>query len=194
MQFFQNYFNEIKNSIFALDSKKINLVILELKKLRKRNGRLFIIGIGGSAANASHAVNDFRKLCMINAISPVDNISEITARTNDDGFENIFFDSLEVSNINKQDLLLIFSVGGGNLKKNISVNIINAIKLAKKRKLKIISIIGKKDGYAYENSDICLLINIKDKKFITPISESMQSIIWHYFVSHPLLQIKKTKW
>jgi len=194
MQFFQNYFNEIKNSIFALDSKKINLVILELKKLRKRNGRLFIIGIGGSAANASHAVNDFRKLCMINAISPVDNISEITARTNDDGFENIFFDSLEVSNINKQDLLLIFSVGGGNLKKNISVNIINAIKLAKKRKLKIISIIGKKDGYAFENSDICLLINIKDKKFITPISESMQSIIWHYFVSHPLLQIKKTKW
>ena len=194
MQFFQNYFNEIKNSIFALDSKKINLVILELKKLRKRNGRLFIIGIGGSAANASHAVNDFRKLCMINAISPVDNISEITARTNDDGFENIFFDSLEVSNINKQDLLLIFSVGGGNLKKNISVNIINAIKLAKKRKLKIISIIGKKDGYAFENSDICLLINIKDKKFITPISESMQSIIWHYFVSHPLVQIKKTKW
>ena len=194
MQFFQNYFNEIKNSIFALDSKKINLVILELKKLRKRSGRLFIIGIGGSAANASHAVNDFRKLCMINAISPVDNISEITARTNDDGFENIFFDSLKVSNINKQDLLLIFSVGGGNLKKNISVNIINAIKLAKKKKLKIISIIGKKDGYAFENSDICLLINIKDKKFITPISESMQSIIWHYFVSHPLLQIKKTKW
>jgi D-sedoheptulose 7-phosphate isomerase len=194
MKFFQTYFNEIKNSLLNLDSKKINLAILELKKLRKRKGRLFIIGIGGSAANASHATNDFRKLCMINAISPVDNISEVTARTNDDGFKNIFFDSLLVSDINKQDLLLVFSVGGGNLKKNVSVNIVNAIKLAKKRKSKVISIVAKKDGYAFKNSDLCLFINIQNKKFITPISEAFQSIIWHYFVSHPLLQIKKTKW
>jgi D-sedoheptulose 7-phosphate isomerase len=194
MNFFQIYLNEIKKSLFSLDSEKIDHAITELKELRERKGRLFIIGIGGSAANASHATNDFRKLCMINAISPVDNISEVTARTNDDGFKNIFFDSLLVSNINKEDLLLIFSVGGGSLKKNVSVNIVNAIKLAKKRKLRVISVVGKKDGYAFKNSDICLFINIHNKKLITPISESIQSVIWHYFVSHPFLQIKKTKW
>ena len=190
----QNYFNEVAAIASKLNYEEIEKLAFELNQLRENKGRLFVLGVGGSAANCSHAVNDFRKLCMINAISPVDNISEITARTNDDGFKKIFFDSLLVSDINKKDLLLVFSVGGGNLKKNVSVNIINAIKLAQKRKSKIISIVGKKDGYAFKNSNLCIFINIQNKNFITPISEAMQSIIWHYFVSHPLLQIKKTKW
>lgn len=194
MKLINNFFENINFTLSKLDKNRINDTIKLLKKIRNNQGRLFIIGIGGSAGNASHAVNDFRKLCNIDAYTPVDNISEITARTNDEGFETIFDTYLKLSKINKKDMLLIFSVGGGNLKKKVSTNIIKAIKFVKKKKTKIVSIVGRNDGYAYKNSDIKILIRVKDKKFLTPISETFQALIWHLFVSHPDLQTKKTKW
>ena len=194
MSFIKIYKNNIINSLEKLDEKKINQTVLILKKLRKNKGRLFIIGVGGSAGNASHAVNDFRKLCNIDAYTPVDNISEITAKTNDEGFETIFDSYLKLTNFCKNDLLMIFSVGGGNIKKNVSVNLIRAIKYAKFKKGKSVCIVGKSDGYAFKNSDISILINVKDKKLVTPVSETFQALLWHLLVSHPKLQINKTKW
>ncbi len=194
MNFIKNYKNNILSSLIELDNKKIDKAIILLKQLRKNKGRLFIVGVGGSAGNASHAVNDFRKLCKIEAYTPVDNVSEITARTNDEGFDTVFDSYLSLSNFNKKDILMIFSVGGGHLKKNVSVNLIKAIKYAKIKNGKSICIVGKSDGYAYKNSDLSILINVKEKKLITPISETFQTLIWHLFVSHPHLQINKTKW
>ena len=194
MNFIKNYFNLIAKVSKIVDCKKIRKTIQILKNTRKSKGRLFIIGVGGSAGNASHAVNDFRKLCGIEAYAPTDNVSEITARTNDDGFEFIFSEYLKIANLKKNDAILIFSVGGGNEEKKVSINLINAIKLAKNKKSKVISIVGKNDGYAFKNSDICIFVDSPDKKLITPISESFQVVIWHLLVSHPDLQINNTKW
>ena len=194
MKFLNLFFQNINKSIKNLDKNKILKTVELLRNLRKRKGRLFIIGVGGSAGNASHAVNDFRKLCNIDAYTPVDNVSEITAKTNDEGFETIFDTYLNLSKINKNDVLMVFSVGGGNLKKKVSVNLIKAIKLAKTKKSKVISIIGRTDGYAYKNSDVKIHVNVKNKKLVTPISETFQVLLWHLFVSHPRLQINKTKW
>ena len=194
MNFIKIYKKNITESLIKLDEKKINQTVVLLKKLRKNKGRLFIIGVGGSAGNASHAVNDFRKLCNIDAYTPVDNVSEITAKTNDEGFETIFDSYLKLTNFNKNDLLMIFSVGGGHIKKNVSVNLIRAIKYVKSKKGKSICIVGKSDGYAYKNSDISILINVGDKNLVTPVSETFQTLIWHLLVSHPQLQKNKTKW
>tara|TARA_B100000131_G_scaffold156950_1_gene152277 strand:- start:337 stop:921 length:585 start_codon:yes stop_codon:yes gene_type:complete len=194
MKHIEDYFSNVIQSINNLDKKKILKIIELLKNLRSKNGRLFLIGVGGSAGNASHAVNDFRKLCNIDAYTPVDNISEITAKTNDEGFDTIFDSYLKLCKINRKDILMVFSVGGGNQKKNVSVNLIKAIKYAKTKKTKIISVVGKTDGYAYKNSDISISINMKNEKLITPISETFQVLIWHLLVSHPVLQINDTKW
>jgi len=194
MKLIDNYFENIDFALKNLDKKNIFNIVKHLKKLRKNKGRLFIIGVGGSAGNASHAVNDFRKLCGIDAYTPVDNISEITAKTNDEGFQTIFNTYLELCRIDNKDTLLVFSVGGGNIKKNVSVNIVNAIKYAKMKRSKVISIVGRTDGYAYKNSDYKVFIKIKDKNLVTPISESFQALLWHLLVSHPILQINKTKW
>ena len=133
-------------------------------------------------------------MCDIDTLTPIDNVSEITARTNDEGWETVFSEWLKVSKANNKDALMVFSVGGGNILKNVSVNIINAIKLAKKKKLKIISILGSDKGYAYKNSHVSIANNPKDGKLVTPISEALQPLIWHLLVSHPMLQTKKTKW
>ena len=146
------------------------------------------------SGNCSHAVNDFRKLCKVEAYAITDNVSEITARTNDEGFETIFDQYLITSNFSKNDILFIFSVGGGNYKKNVSVNLINAIGLSKRRKAKVLGIVGKKNGYTYKNGDVVLDIDTKEKKLITPISEAYQAVIWHLLVSHPILAKNKTKW
>ena len=191
--FYSEYFSEFIKIFKELNFKKFDEVVDLLINCKKRNGRLFILGVGGSAGNASHAVNDFRKLCQIESYTPVDNISEITAKTNDDGFDKIFDSYLKLNKLSINDIILIFSVGGGSLERKISVNLINAIKFAKRKKTKIISIIGKK-GYAFKKSDISILINVKSGKFVTPISESMQTVIWHMLVTHPKLQVKKTKW
>lgn len=188
------YFEELKKTIGFLNLKKIESLVDEIKKISKKKGRIFFLGVGGSAGNSSHAVNDFRKICKIEAYAPTDNVSELTARTNDDGFENIFSDYLRCSNLNKNDAIFIFSVGGGNNKLNISVNLIEAIKFARKKKSKVFSVVGKKDGYSYKNSDISILIPIENKDYLTPISEAMQGVIWHYIVSNKKLQKNKTKW
>lgn len=188
------FFEEISYSIKNIDKIKIHNLILELSELQKNKGRLVILGVGGSAANASHAVNDFRKLCKIDAYTPVDNVAELTARTNDEGWETIFNSWLKTFRLNKKDKILIFSVGGGNLKKKVSTNIIYAIKYAKKCKAKVLSIVGKKDGYSYKNSNVCVYIPVANKNKVTPVTEAFQSVIWHLLVSHPLLQKNATKW
>lgn len=194
MKFIKLYKENIVKSLNKIDATQITKTISILKKLKNDKGRLFIIGVGGSAGNASHAVNDFRKLCNIDAYTPVDNVSEITAKTNDEGFETIFDTYLKLSSFEKKDVLMVFSVGGGNYKKKVSIGIIKAIKFASKKRGKIISIVGRSDGYAYKNSTISIFVDVEDKKLATPISETFQALIWHLLVSHPKLQVNKTKW
>jgi D-sedoheptulose 7-phosphate isomerase len=192
--FVNKFFYGASKIIPLLDLSKLNKLILELKKLKSRQGRLFILGVGGSAGNASHAVNDFRKICELQAYCPTDNVSELSARTNDEGFQYIFSEWLRVSMLSSKDAILIFSVGGGNLKKNVSVNIINAINFAKKKQTKIFSIVGRDDGYAYKKSNISIQIPIYEEKLVTPYSEAFQALLWHCMVSDPRLQKNKTKW
>ena len=192
--FIKNYFDEIVNTTKKLNFNSINNAIKILKKVRGSKGRVFFAGVGGSAGNCSHAVNDFRKLCSIESYSISENVSELTARINDDGWDVSYVDFLKDSNFTSKDLLIIFSVGGGNLKKKVSVNLINCMKYEKNKNSKIISIVGKKDGFAYRNSDVVIFTMVSNNRLVTPVSESFQSIIWHCLVSHPDLQLKKTKW
>lgn len=194
MNFIDEYFQNTIKTINKLNKDSIINAINIIFNVKKNKGRIFFLGVGGSAANCSHAVNDFRKLCDLECYAPTDNVSELTARINDDGFEMSFTNWLKVSKLNKNDLIFILSVGGGDLKKNISVNIINSIKFAKKRKSKIIGIVGRKNGYTAKNSNVAILVPETNKKLITPISESFQSLIWHLIVSHPKLKVNKTKW
>tara|TARA_X000000950_G_scaffold289138_1_gene410128 strand:+ start:731 stop:1315 length:585 start_codon:yes stop_codon:yes gene_type:complete len=194
MNFIQEYFSEVSDVAQNICEDSIEQMVLSLSSLREARGRLFILGVGGSAGNASHAVNDFRKLCCIDAHAPTDNSSEITARTNDDGFNTIFSEYIKVSCGSAKDAILIFSVGGGSEEKGVSVNLIAAIREAKKRGMKIFSIVGMKNGFAVLNSDISLVVPIKNPSLITPISESFQAVIWHCIVSHPQLAVNTTKW
>ena len=194
MKFLDKFFSNFSKALNLIDLKKLEKSAVLIDKCRKSGGRLFILGVGGSAGNTSHAVNDFRKLCNVEAYSPTDNVSEITARTNDEGFSTIFSEYLKVSNLNRRDLILIFSVGGGNETKNVSLNLVHAIKLAKLRKTKILSFVGKDDGYAYKHSTISILMKSPNSSLVTPVSEPMQAVLWHSLVSHPLLQKKSTKW
>lgn len=190
----KKFFSEFQYSLDLLDKRKINSLAIALNKISRSKGRIFFLGVGGSAGNASHAVNDFRKICNIECYTPSDNVSELTARTNDEGFENIFSEYLKCSKLKKNDAIFIFSVGGGNIKHNVSVNLIKAIKYAKTKGAKIFSIVGKADGYAYQKSDISILVETNDTKLVTPISEAMQAVIWHYLVSDPRIKKNKTKW
>ena len=165
-----------------------------ISKIKKNKGRIFFLGVGGSAGNASHAVNDFRKLANIECYTPTDNASELTARINDEGWDSCFSNWLKVSNISSNDCLFFFSVGGGNVKKKISVNLIQAAKLAKKKNCKIVSIVGRNDGYLANNSDQSLIIPMINKDNTTPQSEAFQAVIWHLLVSHPKIKENNTKW
>ncbi len=191
---FSSFAEAIKFSLKNISEKDLDKMIKEILFVKKKKGRIFFIGVGGSAANSSHAVNDFRKLCEIESYSLTDNVSELTARTNDEGWQSAFIDSLKVSNLNNNDALFVLSVGGGNLKKNVSPNIVRAVKYAKEKKVRILGIVGNNGGFTYRNGTAVLKIQCIDKKLITPISETFQSLILHYLVSHPLLQVKKTKW
>jgi len=192
--FYNDYFNNFKDIISNLEEKKIQNIIDCLFIIRKNKGRVFFIGVGGSAANCSHAVNDFRKLCLIESYTPTDNVSELTARINDDGWESSFTSWLKISNFNSKDALFVLSVGGGDIKKNISLNIVSAVKYAKKNKSKVIGIVGNNGGYTFKTGDHVLKLNIRDKKYLTPLTESMQSILLHYLVTHPKLKMHSTKW
>ena len=178
------YLAQTVEIINAIDVSSINKVIAILKNLQiQNNGRLFILGVGGSASNASHAVNDFRKIANIETYAPTDNVAELTARTNDNGWESVFVDWLKVSKLGNNDVIMILSVGGGSLENNISVNLVKAIDHAKIVNTKIIGIVGKNDGYTYKMSNVCILIPTSNLKNITPHTEGFQSMILHLIVS-----------
>tara|TARA_B100000287_G_C20575880_1_gene758445 strand:+ start:442 stop:1035 length:594 start_codon:yes stop_codon:yes gene_type:complete len=192
--FFQKYYDGISEISNFIDKKKLEKLVLSLKNLRNKKGRVFFLGVGGSAANSSHAVNDFRKLCGIECYSPVDNVSELTARINDEGWNSSFSNWLNISNLNSKDALFVFSVGGGDLEKKVSVNLIEAVKFGKKKGAKIFGVIGRKKSFVYKNGDNVILVPEINKKLRTPYTEAFQAVIWHSLVSHPLLQLNKTKW
>ena len=189
-----NYFQQLGLVLNRIDKNEIKKLVKILIKVRNKKGRVFFLGVGGSASNCSHAVNDFRKICEIECYAPTDNVSELTARINDDGWESALANWLKVSNLNSSDAIFIMSVGGGNKKKNVSVNLIKAIKFAKKTGTRILGIVGRDGGYTKKVGDNVILIPTIDKKLVTPYCESFHSIVWHCLVSHPLLQIKKMKW
>ena len=192
--FTNKYFKETLESISNIDVSVIDEMAKTLSKVRLNKGRVFFLGVGGSAANCSHAVNDFRKLCNIECYCPTDNVSELTARTNDEGWEYFYEKWLKVSKLNNKDLLFFMSVGGGNLKRKVSVNLIRASIYAKKRNAKMMGIYGKKNSYLSKVSNLEITVLKKTSDLVTPISESIQSVIWHCLVSHPLLKKNATKW
>ena len=177
-----------------IDVLKIEQIATELVGLRNRGGRLFILGVGGSAGNASHAVNDFRKLCGIEAYAPTDNVSELTARTNDEGWETVFTEWLKVSRLSADDAILVFSVGGGNVERNISPNLVSAVKLAQGVGARILGVVGKADGFMAQVGDAVVVVPAVREELVTPFSEGFQAVVWHSLVSHPSLQVKPTKW
>ena len=194
IKFIEDYFKKVQIISSLIDYNEVNKLVIEISKLKKRNGRLFFLGVGGSAGNSSHAVNDFRKLCGIESYTPTDNVSELTARINDEGWDSSFVEWLKISKLNKKDSIFIFSVGGGSKEKNISVNLVKAVDYAKLKKIKIFGVIGRKQGYAKKKGDNVILVPDVDSKMITPFSEAFQAVIWHCLVSHPMIQTKKTKW
>jgi len=180
--------------VAGLDTGAIEKCADELARVRERGGRLFILGVGGSAANASHAVNDFRKICGFEAYAPTDNVSELTARTNDDGWATIFTEWLKGSRLEAKDGLLIFSVGGGNLEKNVSPNLVGAIQLAKKAGASVVGIVGRDGGYTAREATACVIVPTVNPAHVTPHSEAFQAVVWHLLVSHPKLKVGQTKW
>jgi D-sedoheptulose 7-phosphate isomerase len=178
----------------AIDSEIIEEIVELLADVKSVGGRLFVLGVGGSAANASHAVNDFRKLTGIESYAPTDNVAELTARTNDEGWPTVFSEWLKVSKLNSRDCLFILSVGGGNKEKNVSPNLIEAVDLAKEVGARVTGIVGRDGGYTAQNADVCLVIPTVNPGTVTPHSESFQTVILHLIVSHPKLKTNQTKW
>jgi D-sedoheptulose 7-phosphate isomerase len=189
-----SYLREVGEIAGKIDHEAVNKMIAILADAREKEGRLFIIGIGGGAGHASHAVNDFRKLTNIETYTPVDNVSELTARTNDDGWHTIFSNWLIGSRLNEKDVVMVFSVGGGNLEKNISPNIVEALKLAKERKAKIVGVVGRDGGYTAQVADACVIVPTVSPETVTPHTEEFQAVVWHLIVSHPKFQSQKGKW
>ena len=192
--FISSYLDEVAEIAKSLDKSEIINVANQLIKTRDNNGRVFFIGVGGSAGNASHAVCDLRKLTGIECYAPSDNISELTARTNDEGWDTIFSAWLKVSKLSSKDLIFVLSVGGGSRERNISPGIVNAIELAKEVGSKVVGIIGKEEGYTRMVADASILVPVINKNHITPHSESFQTVLWHLFASLPNLKVNPTKW
>ena len=188
------FLGEICETANRISAETIEAMCDELVALRERNGRLFILGVGGSAGNSRHAVNDFRKLCGIEAYAPTDNVSELTARTNDEGWQTVFSEWLKVSRAGDKDAILIFSVGGGNLEKNVSPNIVSAIQEAKERGLRVLGIVGRDGGYTKKAGDVVVVIPTVEESRVTPHAEAFQAVVWHCLVSHPKLQKNATVW
>jgi D-sedoheptulose 7-phosphate isomerase len=188
------FLDEAKRVIDGLDVGAIERMAELLERTRERGGRLFILGVGGSAANASHAVNDFRKIAGIEAYAPTDNVSELTARTNDEGWQTIFVEWLRVSRLRPEDLILVLSVGGGSLEKNVSPNLVTALQYAREVGATIIGIVGKDGGYTARVAEACAIVPTVNPDHITPHSEAFQAVVWHLLVSHPRVKTKATKW
>ena len=192
--FAQQFLAEAKDVIDRLDVASIEKAASLLAETRSSGGRLFILGVGGSAANASHAVNDFRKIAAIEAYAPTDNVSELTARVNDEGWQTVFEAWLRTSRLKSNDLVLVFSVGGGNLEKNVSPNLVAALQFAKTVGAKIIGVVGRDGGHTAKVADVCILIPIVNPEHITPHAEAFQAVVWHLLVSHPAVKQQQTKW
>lgn len=194
MSFASSFLAEAQEVAAQLDATAIERLVAELAALKARSGRLFILGVGGSAGNAGHAVNDFRKLVGIEAYAPTDNVSELTARINDEGWDTTFVEWLRVSRLRSTDALLIFSVGGGDLEKNVSPNLVRAVQFAKETGSRVLGIVGRNGGYTAKAGDAVVIIPIVNEAHITPHSEAFQAVVWHLVVSHPALKANATKW
>jgi D-sedoheptulose 7-phosphate isomerase len=194
MSFSEQHLKESIEITEAIDPETIEKIVELLVDVKAKGGRLFVLGVGGSAANAGHAVNDFRKLAGIETYAPTDNVAELTARTNDEGWETVFSGWLKVSKMTAKDCLFILSVGGGNKEKNVSPNLIEAIDLAKEVGARVTGIVGRDGGYTAQNADVCLVVPTVNPNSVTPHSESFQTVVWHLMVSHPKLKSNPTKW
>jgi D-sedoheptulose 7-phosphate isomerase len=190
----ERYLQEAAMIIQRLDTAAIEKVALLLAQIKAGGGRLFFLGVGGSAGNCSHAVNDFRKIAGLECYAPTDNVSELTARTNDEGWASVFVDWLRVSRLSARDALFVMSVGGGDLQRNISANLVLAIQLARKVGAKVIGIVGRDGGYTAQAADACVIVPTVNAETLTPHAEAFQAVIWHLLVSHPLLKENQTKW
>jgi D-sedoheptulose 7-phosphate isomerase len=194
MTFTEQFLAEAAEILKQIDVAAVERLAATLAECRAGGGRLFILGVGGSAANASHAVNDFRKICGLEAYAPTDNVSELTARTNDEGWGGVFEGWLRVSRLRQTDALLIFSVGGGNVEKQVSPNLVAAIQYAKTVGAKVTGIVGRDGGYTARNADACVIVPTVNAQHVTPHAEAFQAVIWHLLVTHPALKQAETKW
>jgi D-sedoheptulose 7-phosphate isomerase len=194
MSFATDYLQEVKEVVANLDPTLIEKAVTLLDKVRSRGGRLFILGVGGSAANASHAVNDFRKICGFECYAPTDNVSELTARTNDEGWQSVFVEWLRGSRLTAKDAILVFSVGGGDAERNVSPNLVSALDFAKGVGAAILGIVGRDGGHTARLADASIIVPTANKAHVTPHTEAFQAVIWHLLVSHPKLKRAATKW
>lgn len=192
--FAKQFLDEAQDVARKLDVGSVERIAAALADVRSRGGRLFILGVGGSAGNASHAVNDFRKLAGLESYAPTDNVSELTARTNDEGWETVFSAWLETSRLNAQDAVLVFSVGGGDLERNVSPNLVRALQYAKGVGATVLGIVGRDGGFTAKVADACVVIPTVNQAHVTPHTEAFQAVVWHLLVSHPALKAKATKW
>jgi D-sedoheptulose 7-phosphate isomerase len=194
MRYSEQHLSEVAEIVSQIDAGLCEKAVELLAAVRTRGGRLFVLGVGGSAANASHAVNDFRKLAGIESYAPTDNVSELTARTNDEGWPSVFVEWLNGSRLNEKDALLVLSVGGGNAEKNVSANLVAALQLAKKRGSAILGIVGRDGGHTARVADVAIVIPTVSAANVTPHTEAFQAVVWHLWVSHPTLKVAPTKW
>jgi len=194
MTFTEQFLAEAAEILTRIDTAAVEAVAALLADCRRQGGRLFILGVGGSAANASHAVNDFRKICGFEAYAPTDNVAELTARTNDEGWAGVFEAWLRVSRLRRNDAVLVFSVGGGNLEKHVSPNLVAAVQYAKTVGAKVAGIVGRDGGYTAQAADACILVPTVNARHVTPHAEAFQAVLWHLLVTHPALKIAETKW
>jgi D-sedoheptulose 7-phosphate isomerase len=194
MTFSERHLQEAREIIDAIDVAPIERMVSILVQVRDHRGRLFFLGVGGSAGNCGHAVNDFRKIVGIEAYAPTDNVSELTARTNDEGWETVFVEWLKTSRLRPNDAVFVFSVGGGNLEKNVSPNIVRALQYAKDIGAKVLGVVGRDGGYTAKVGDAVSIVPTVNPDAVTPHSEAFQAVIWHLIVTHPLLKIRQTKW
>ena len=192
--FSRAFLDESIEIIRRIDAQAVDRLAIGLARIRDHRGRLFILGAGGSAGHASHAVNDFRKICHLESYTPTDNVSELTARINDDGWETAFSEWLRGSHIGPNDAVLVFSVGGGSVEKNVSVSLVRAIEVAREAGARVYGIVGKDGGYTKHVADECVLIPVLNADHITPHTEGLAAVVWHALVTHPALKVAQTKW
>ena len=194
MTYSEKHLNEVRQIIESIDVEAIESMVKLLAQVRTDGGRLFFLGVGGSAGNCSHAVNDFRKIAGFESYAPTDNVSELTARTNDEGWDTVFVEWLKTSRLSERDAVFVFSVGGGNLEKNVSPNLVRALQYAKAVGAGITGVVGRDGGFTATVADVCVIVPTVNPETITPHAEAFQAVVWHLLVSHPGLKASKTKW